>query len=238
MPEPSPQKDPPEVLKRFESGLPMADRMAARFYKKMSGRFQLDDLKSASRQGLWNAARRYDPERGVPFRGFAHLYIRGGIVDEIRSVSQLSGGAFHRALALRHAAAGHACDLSEAGLDIASLNDGQEVSAADAETALDALMSKFATATAVGLISDAVDAELEGDDNAEEEYQRREVAALVREEITKLPEREARVVVAKYFEHKTIDDLADEFGCDRSWVSRMHHKAMGRLTHRLRGLQN
>jgi RNA polymerase sigma factor for flagellar operon FliA len=41
-------------------------------------------LLSAARRGLWQAARRFDPSRGVPFPAFAKRRIGGAIVDELR----------------------------------------------------------------------------------------------------------------------------------------------------------
>ena len=43
-----------------------------------------DDVESAALIGLINAVDRYDPDRGVPFEGYAGLRIRGAILDELR----------------------------------------------------------------------------------------------------------------------------------------------------------
>ena len=45
-----------------------------------------DDLESAALVGLIDAVDRFDPERGVPFEGYAGLRIRGAILDELRRV--------------------------------------------------------------------------------------------------------------------------------------------------------
>ena len=44
-----------------------------------------DDLESAAMFGLYQAARTYDPARGVPFAAFARQRIRGALLDELRS---------------------------------------------------------------------------------------------------------------------------------------------------------
>src|SRR5207302_4587148 len=48
-----------------------------------------DDLESAALIGLIDAVDRFDPDRGVPFAGYATLRIRGAVLDEVRRVDDL-----------------------------------------------------------------------------------------------------------------------------------------------------
>jgi RNA polymerase sigma factor FliA len=48
-----------------------------------------DDLESAALIGLIDAVDRFQPERGVPFEGYASLRIRGAVLDEVRRVDEL-----------------------------------------------------------------------------------------------------------------------------------------------------
>jgi RNA polymerase sigma factor for flagellar operon FliA len=48
-----------------------------------------DDLESAALIGLIDAVDRFQPERGVPFEGYASLRIRGAVLDEVRRVDVL-----------------------------------------------------------------------------------------------------------------------------------------------------
>ena len=48
-----------------------------------------DDLESAALVGLIDAVDRFDPDRGVPFEGYATLRIRGAVLDEVRRVDDL-----------------------------------------------------------------------------------------------------------------------------------------------------
>lgn len=47
-----------------------------------------DDIESAAIVGLIDAVDRYDPERGIPFEGYAGLRIRGAVLDELRRVDE------------------------------------------------------------------------------------------------------------------------------------------------------
>ncbi len=49
-----------------------------------------DDLKSAALEGMYNAAQRFDPEKGFLFKTFAEHRIRGAIFDEVRRMDWFS----------------------------------------------------------------------------------------------------------------------------------------------------
>src|SRR3989442_12392395 len=55
-----------------------------------------DDLESAALIGLIDAVDRFDPERGVPFEGYASLRIRGAVLAEGRRVDELGRAARRR----------------------------------------------------------------------------------------------------------------------------------------------
>ena len=59
-----------------------------------------DDVESAAIVGLIDAVDRYDPERGVPFEGYAGLRIRGAILDELRRLDDHTRGERRKARAV------------------------------------------------------------------------------------------------------------------------------------------
>src|SRR5881296_2270500 len=59
-----------------------------------------DDLESAALIGLIDAVDRFEPERGVPFEGYASLRIRGAVLDEVRRVDELGRADRRRQRAL------------------------------------------------------------------------------------------------------------------------------------------
>lgn len=59
-------------------------RVARRLQQQLASS-GLDDLVSAGLEGLFQAARSYDPERGVLFRSYARHRIRGAMLDDFRS---------------------------------------------------------------------------------------------------------------------------------------------------------
>jgi RNA polymerase sigma factor for flagellar operon FliA len=61
-----------------------------------------------------------------------------------------------------------------------------------------------------------------------------ELLNVVREAIETLPSEEAELVRRHYLEGERFDHVAAELGLSKSWASRLHTRAIGRLSKRLR----
>lgn len=70
-----------QLIERYA---PLATAVARRMRVPTSALTGRDDIESAALVGLIDAVDRYDPERGVPFEGYAGLRIRGAVLDELR----------------------------------------------------------------------------------------------------------------------------------------------------------
>jgi len=68
---------------------PLAARVARGMNVPVGAVAGRDDLESAARIGLIDAVDRFQPERGVPFEGYATVRIRGAVLDEVRRVDEL-----------------------------------------------------------------------------------------------------------------------------------------------------
>jgi RNA polymerase sigma factor for flagellar operon FliA len=197
---------------------------------------ELDDLLSFGRIGLLDAARRFDPSRGVPFRAYANFRVRGSVVDGVRSLARLPRRVHERLRAYDASSR-----VSEGASEDVLGGKPAVGSAADAERALGAHLAAMATAMAVGLVAESAvgdDGELtpvDADVSPEEAVSRAELIAVVREAIAELPHEEAELVRRHYLEGERFDHVAAELGLSKSWASRLHTRAVGRLTKRLRG---
>lgn len=76
--------------KLIERYAPMATAVAHRMRVPTSAMTGRDDLESAALIGLIDAVDRFDPDRGIPFEGYAGLRIRGAVLDELRRVDDRS----------------------------------------------------------------------------------------------------------------------------------------------------
>lgn len=85
----------------FTQHRPLALRRAAR-YARHCDLVPLDDLEAAALVGLWDAAKRYRPERHTAFATFARRRIDGEIVDWVRRLDRLPRSLHYRRDKLRH----------------------------------------------------------------------------------------------------------------------------------------
>lgn len=83
-----------QLIERY---VPLATAMARRMRVPTSPLTGRDDIESAALLGLIDAVDRYDPDRGVPFEGYAGLRIRGAVLDELRRVDDQTRDARRRA---------------------------------------------------------------------------------------------------------------------------------------------
>lgn len=227
--------DSPEILERFHGSLELVDMVSRKIRRTLGAAVQLDELLSYGREGLLDAARKYDATRGVPFRAYANFRVRGAILDGIRSTARLPRRMHERLRALD--AAYRVSDGASEDVLGALPPPG---SVADAERALDAHLAAMTTAMVVGLVSEAAHGDdgeptsVDGGKSPEEAVSYAEMLAKVREAITLLPPEEAALVRRHYLEGERFDHVAAELGLSKSWASRLHTRAIGRLAKRLR----
>lgn len=225
-----------EELARFESAIDLVDVIARKISREIGPILDLEELKSFGREGLLDATRRFDASRGVPFRGYASFRVRGAILDGVRSNSRLPRRTHERLRAL-----GGAGLVSEGAAEDAFAPAAPGTSPADAERALGEHLAAMATAMAVGLLSTTAYGD-EGDRvpvaaqaSPEEALANAELLAVVKKAIAELPENEAVLVRRHYLEGERFDHVAQDLGLSKSWASRLHTRAIRRLTDALRG---
>lgn len=227
--------DSPEVLARIKDGLPLVDIVARQLRRQMGPYVDVEELVSHGREALVGAARSYDPDRGVPFRKWANLRVRGAMIDGIRSRANLPKRVYRRLRAL---------EAADRVQEVAAEEEGA-APATTAEAADDRLggtLSAAAMAMAVGFLTmrtgDAVDSARDGGDSPEEAMARAEIAKLVRDAIAERPDAERHLLERHYFHDVTFEEAAKELGLSKSWASRLHARALegiAKAMQRMRG---
>lgn len=231
------QPDEPEVLERFNQNLELVEILARQIGRTLGPAADLDDLLSFGREGLLDAARRFDGARGVPFRGYANFRVRGAIIDGVRASARLSRRTHERLNGLQAAA-----QVSEGAIEDLSAPIPPVAAAAAAEQALGDHLAAMATAMAVGFLAptahgdDGERTPVATSDDPEVAFGRAELLHVVRQALAELPSEEAELVRRHYIEGDRFDRVAEELGLSKSWASRLHTRALGRLAKKLRGL--
>ena len=172
----------------------------------------IENLESAGLLGLVEAAQRFDPARGVDFKAFAALRIRGAIIDEARRNSPLPQELLQHVKLVSKAQEQLAPPITiEALSSLTGLTADQVL---DALTAIPLTQVKSLDPTAEELsrvTSDASASEMERDD------ERR----LLADAITSLPERERLIVTLYYKEDLRLKEIGEMLGLSESCVSRL-----------------
>lgn len=190
-----------------------------------------DEFVSAGYLGLVEAAERFDFESGRPFKNFAFLRIRGAIIDSIRECSELTGKAYRYARALR--AADELRQELTSELDLA----GAEASL-EAKDRLGAVLdyaakSVMAFRLTLGECENKVTTRDSYGESPEVLLRRKQQSELFRSMVATLPEKERLVIEEYYFNDKSFTEIADEqAGLSKSWISRLHMRALQRLQER------
>jgi RNA polymerase sigma factor FliA len=224
--------DSPEALERFHSALDLVERIATQVSRALGFKVDRDDLLAYGREGLLEAARRFDPSRGIPFRGYASYRVRGAMFDGVRQSTSPT-----RWLQQKLAALEAARQTSEGEADFVFAEGGRRDDAAK-EAALDEHLAAVATAASLGFVSEArrVGRDVVSNEpTAEEAFAQAELLQVVSAAIEDLFDDEREIVRRYYFEGQRMDDIAAALSMHKSWVSRIHTRAIARLTKRLRG---
>ncbi len=228
--------DSPEVLERFHAELELVNIVASQVSRSLGRGVEFDDMLSAGREGLLDAARRYDASRGIPFRAYANFRVRGAVLDGVRHMSALPRRAYERLAAMEAAVA-----VSEGEAQFAFARPAQSMSDNEAETCLDEQLAVMATAAAIGIVAESARGEAGGaeastDVDPELAFSQAEVMATVRAALAELAPVERDVVTRHYLEAEGMESIAREMNVSKSWISRIHTRAMARLTKKLQGV--
>jgi RNA polymerase sigma factor for flagellar operon FliA len=224
--------DPPAVLSRVREGLPLVNIICHQVRRQIGSAVRMDEIVSYGREGLLAAARSFDPMRGVPFRRWANIRVRGSVIDGIRASSTLPRSVYSR---LRAADSGTAHPQEGSGKEDSAT---MVRNAQDADRKLDEYLATAATAIALGLSGgpcvDDLGEPADRAPSAEERLVREELLTAIRAAIRELPDIERTLLERHYFGGVTFERAASELGLSKSWASRLHARAIVAVTRSLK----
>lgn len=186
-----------------------------------------EELVSYGMIGLLEAADRYDPRHKASFVTFSYYRIKGAIFDGLRQMGILTrtpNDAWVRREAVLNDLVQTASD-DETENPTSNVNDEIQT----VEKFVDSLIPAYLLSLSEENAPDIADTR----DLQNVAIEFRETINLVRETVKELPEKEKEIIEALYFKHITTTELAKKMGVNKSWVSRLHAKAINRLRQRL-----
>lgn len=208
--------------------LPMVRSIARHLASGLPRSVAIEDLVSAGRVGLVEAARRYRPDRGARFSTFAYYRVRGAMIDSLRRQSASDPRA--RAYASTQAA------LDD--LIVQHVSDEKPPTAnASPELAARTLASLLEeSAMALVLAETAEMTAAEGPEDPETASMARETARKIDLALASIPDKERQIVTKVYLHGETIESAGQSLGLTKSWSSRLHARGLKLLKQRLRDL--
>jgi RNA polymerase sigma factor for flagellar operon FliA len=193
------------------------------------------ELARAGALGLVEAARRYDPSRGVPFDRYAARRIRGAILDSVRAADWAPRSVRTLGRKLEQIEQ----QLAAAGGEPAT-SGGVAAALGLSEKELHRLRDRVFRSVVLALEHVVADADAEGltlvdvlaDRTAvepAEELETRELLGYLRDAVSLLPERHRIVVVGYFLEGRTSLELANLLGVTESRVSQIRSESLEML---------
>jgi RNA polymerase sigma factor for flagellar operon FliA len=208
--------------------MPLVGHLVRDMLTRIPNHIHRDDLTSAGLHALVTAARSWDPDRGIPFHRFASTRIRGGILDELRSLDWATRSVRTKA---------RATDLTRQNLTttLGRTPTAEELAQAlgttttdlhrtdnDVQRATVLSLQGFTTASADDLVTESTP-------GPEEMLLRREQIGYLHHAIASLPER-LRIVITEYFLHeRPMAEIAADLGVTESRISQLRAEALSLL---------
>ena len=221
--------------------LPQIKYIAQRISTKLPSHVELNDLVSAGILGLLDAIEKFDPNRGVKFKTYAELRIKGAILDSLRNLDWAPRSLRKKSKDLeriyrdleqrlgRPATDKEVCEAMEISLQefyelvdqIKGLNLGsfQELSGKDEEKNSEPLVKYVPDAPQLDPFF---------------VFHKSEIQGIMSTAIDTLPKKERLVVSLYYYDELTMKEIGKVLGVNESRVSQLHTKAMLRLRTKLR----
>lgn len=204
-----------EIIQRFSS---LVHKIAHNLYRYLKKSAQLEDMIADGMTGLLAAHRRYDDEYACIFSTYAYYRIRGEILDGCRR----AGADIRRNRALRELLSIN--EFLEANL---SNPDHPARTFSDCVTGLrtmvgDATILYHLRRAALYAPTPAIPHQ-----RRRIEYQN--LQNQIQDAFNQLNAKEQKVMRRYYFEEANMHDIAQDLGISKSWVSRIHARAITRL---------
>jgi RNA polymerase sigma factor for flagellar operon FliA len=220
----------------IEGHLPQVKFMALRLAAKLPPWVELNDLIGAGVLGLLDAVDKYDSTKGVMFKTYAEMRVRGAILDSLRDLDWAPRSMRRRAREVE-----------------AAYSQVERTRGRSTEEEVAAVL-KLSLAEFQRLLQDLRGLTITGLDDAEDDntvlahqlpadaaptplamYENAETREHLSGAIDRLSERERQVVALYYVEELTMKEIGAVLGVTESRVSQVHTQAVFRLRTALSG---
>ena len=211
--------------------------IARRLAHRLPPSVEVDELVSIGTLGLMDAWERFDRDRGVSFKSYAEMRIKGQMIDALRRNDWVPRSARKKCENLKHTRDslarrfGRRPTLDEVRQELGMAKKSFEAYCADAQirplTSLDTPMGEDGGALVVDRVAG-------DDDSAADILVRRELRSEVARAVGNLPTKERAAVTLSYLENLTLKEIGIQLGVTESRACQLRSQGVKRLRYRLR----
>jgi len=224
----------------ISSHLGLVDFLVERMAMHVPQYMTHDDISSAATHGLIDAARRFDPSKGVLFKTFAEQRIRGAIIDEARRMDSFSRTMREKQSRIEKALNAFVRRMGR---------DPDEGEMADLlGCSVEQYRQQLQEVSHLGLISLNKKSDQDGSERElletiedqsirgpSEQLEAKSLAREIGRHLKTLSEKEQQVISLFYYEELSQKEIAQVMGLTEGRISQLHSQALLKLKVKLRG---
>ncbi len=219
---------------------PLVKHVAGRVSTGLPRNIEQADLVSYGMFGLMDAIEKFDPSRNIRFETYAITRIKGTIIDELRAIDWVPRSVRAKARAVENAIASLESTLLRSPTD-GEIAEHMGISEKDLHdilsqvsfiglVALDEVLPGSGDRGSVTTIGDTVPDKGSGPMAA---YEVEEMRQILAEAVSRLSDREKKVLTLYYYEGLTLAEIGQILGVTESRVCQIHTKAVLQLRSRM-----
>ncbi len=211
--------------------------IARRLAHRLPPSVEVDELVSIGTLGLMDAWERFDTDRGVTFKSYAEMRIKGQMIDALRRNDWVPRSARKKNENLEHTRQalsrrfGRTPTQEELRSELGMGKRSFEAYCADARirplTSLDTPLGEDGSARIVDRVAG-------DDDSAIDILARKELRSEVARAVENLPPKERSAVTLSYLENLTLKEIGERLGVTESRACQLRSQGVKRLRYRLR----
>jgi RNA polymerase sigma factor for flagellar operon FliA len=223
----------------LSSHIALVRTIARRLAHRLPPSVEVDELVSIGTLGLMDAWDRYDATRGVTFKSYAELRIKGQMIDALRRNDWVPRSARKKCENLEQTTIamarrlGRTPSLEEVRIELNMSKRAFEAYCADAQirplTSLDTPLGEDGSGRIVDRVAD-------GEALVTDIIVRNELRSEVARAVYNLPPKERSAVTMSYLENLTLKEIGKRLGVTESRACQLRSQGVKRLRFRLRDM--
>lgn len=197
----------------------MVKRIAVHLKARIPPFMEVDELVQVGMIGLIEAARSFNPTKGVAFESFAHTRIRGAMIDEVRRLSFLprSAVAFNKSHSSANQALASELGRAPTQAELAEFM-GMEIDSFEKDRGA---ARQFETYSMEVVSDEVMSLPEQGSRQPEAIVEEAEMMEALTDAIDALPERDKLVISLYYVEELNLREIGEVLGVSESRVSQI-----------------